>query len=261
MIRKLAIISGSAFVLSVACLAGAAGLASHDIAKNGGIWTLSDVGDGDNNIHFMKTTKAEIAPTVTRTLVWSGSEQLKIDVPAEVVYTQGATPSVTVNGPKALTDRVRLESGRLYLADGPDVEKVVQFRFGPGHIEAHASDELKIVITAPSVKDFEISGSGDLRVSAYDQPSIDLSISGSGSAEVTGKAKALKLDITGAGEADLSGLSVEDADVSISGSGDATIAPTGKVKVDVSGSGNVDLQTRPAQLDTRISGAGSVEQD
>lgn len=258
MIRKLAIISGSAFVLSVACLAGAAGLASHDIAKNGGVWTLSEAGD---HVRFMKTAKTEITPSVTRTLNWSGGEQLRIDVPAEVVYTQGATPSVTVNGPKALTDRVRLENGRLYLADGADVEKVVQFRFGPGHIEAQSSDELKIVITAPSVKDFEISGSGDLRVSAYDQPTIDLSISGSGSAEVTGRAKALKLDITGAGEADLSGLTVEDADVSISGSGDASIAPTGKVKVDVSGSGNVDLKTRPAQLDTRISGAGSVEQD
>jgi len=259
MIRKLFIVAGAGFVLSVACIAGATALASHEVAKNGGVWTLSE--SGNRHIRIPHRTNTPVAPSVTRTLSWSGADRLLIDVPAEVVYTQGATPSVTVNGSKILVERVRLENGRLYLADGPDAEHTLEFRFSSGGIQAHSNDALKIVITAPSVKDFEIAGSSDLRVSGYDQPSLDLRISGSGSAEVSGRAKSLKLDISGAGEADLANLNVEDADVSISGSGDATIAPTGKVKVDVSGSGNVELKTRPAYLDSRISGAGSVEQE
>ncbi|MFT3997795.1 MAG: DUF2807 domain-containing protein [Asticcacaulis sp.] len=259
MIRKLFIVAGSGFVLSVACIAGATALASHDIAKNGGVWTLSEA--GDKHIRFVEKTSARVEPPVTKTLAWTGGERLLVDIPAEVVYTQGATPSVTINGDKLMTDRVRLENGRLFLADGPDVRSTVEFHFSSGNIEAHSNDALKIVITAPSVKDFEIVGSSDLRISAYDQPSLDLRISGSGSAEVSGRAKALKLEISGAGEADLRELTVEDADINISGSGDATIAPTGKVKVDVSGSGNVELATRPAQLDSKISGAGSVEQE
>lgn len=259
MIRKLFIVAGAGFVLSVACIAGATALASHEIAQNGGVWTLSE--SGNHHIRFPRRTNTPVAPSVTRTLAWSGNDSLRIEVPAEIVYTQGATPSVAVYGTKAMTDRVRLENGRLYMIDGTDEGNTVEFRFNHGDFETHSSDELKIVITAPSVKDFEIAGSSDLRVSGFDQPSLDLRISGSGSAEVSGRAKSLKLDITGSGEADLADLRVEDADVSISGSGDATIAPTGKVKVDVSGSGNVELKTRPAQLDSKISGAGSVEQE
>lgn len=49
MIRKLFIVAGAGFVLSVACLSGAAALASKEMAAGGWDWSVIEHGD---NIRF-----------------------------------------------------------------------------------------------------------------------------------------------------------------------------------------------------------------
>ncbi|MDC7683412.1 DUF2807 domain-containing protein [Asticcacaulis sp. BYS171W] len=256
MIRKLFIISGAGFVLSVATLAGAVALAGHDMSVNP--WSMREVGD---NIRLYRgELKAE--PSISRTLDWKAGAMLDLDLPAEVIYTQGDTTLVTVEGPKVLADRVRLDKGRLYMVDGPKYEKVVNIRWSHGSIHSETNDDrLRVLVTAPSVKAFNLTGDARLKVDAYDQPAIDLTITGNGYARIKGQAKTLKLDISGYGEADLESLRVEDADVNISGSGETTIAPRKNAKVEVSGEGEVRIASHPEKLDTKISGEGTVEQE
>ena len=46
----------------------------------------------------------------------------------------------------------------------------------------------------------------------------------------------------------------------IDGSGEATLAPTGAANINISGSGDVTLLTRPAKLESTVSGSGSIRQ-
>lgn len=255
MIRTLLIIAGAALVLCVATLSGAAAIGGNELARHGWAWTFHDE-DGDN-IRFERVEN-DRGPEVTRTLPWTGGAQLAIDLPGEVTYVQGDAKTVTIAGPRALTDRVQLLQGdRLTFNDGDDTEQVL-VRWGPGGVR---SDELRITVTAPDVTIFNLSSSANLLVRNYDKPRIALIMSGSGDVRVQGRAEDARIDISGSGDADLSTLELANATIDIDGSGEAELAATGQVNVDISGSGDVNLTRRPAQLTQTVSGSGEVRQD
>ncbi|MDY6923601.1 MAG: DUF2807 domain-containing protein [Pseudomonadota bacterium] len=248
MIRTLLIITGASLVLCAASLAGAAALGGNDLARHGWSWTFRD----DGNEETVRFQRADNSPRVTRTFAWEGGDRLDIDVAADVTYVQGDEASVTVVGPREQVEGLRLDAGRLTFDDDDNVEVVV---FG-----WHNSDRLQITVTAPSVRSFNLSSSGDLDIRDYDQPSLAVAINGSGEVKATGRTETVDLDISGSGEADLSGLETRDADVDISGSGEALVGPTGAARISIAGSGDVDLTRRPASLSQSISGSGDVNQ-
>lgn len=257
MIRTLLIIAGAALVLCVATLSGAAAIGGNELARHGWEWTFHDE-DGDN-IRFERVD-GDLGPNATRTLPWAGGAMLVIDLPGEVTYVQGDAKTVTITGPKALTDRVQLLQGdRLTFNDGDDTEQVL-VRWGPGGLSAH-DDQLKITVTAPDVTIFNLTSSANLLVRDYDKPRLALIMSGSGDVRVQGRAEDARIDISGSGDADLSGLELTDVTIGIDGSGEAEVAATGQVNVDISGSGDVSLTRRPAQLTQTVSGSGEVRQN
>lgn len=249
MIRTLLIITGASLVLCVAALGGAAALGSRDIARHGGSWTFWE----DGEPHTVRVLRSDRGPRVTRTLAWDGGDRLDVEVAADVTYVQGETASVVVSGPKEQVDGLRLTAGRLTFDD--DDNRIDHVVFGWGD-----SVPLRITVTAPSVRAFNLSSSGDLLIRDYDQPDLFVAIDGSGEVVATGRTEAVELDISGSGEADFSGLLTRDADVEISGSGEAIVGPTGAARIAISGSGDVDLSRRPASLTQSISGSGDVNQ-
>ena len=250
MIRTLLIITGASLVLCIAALGGAAALGGNDLARHGWTWTFRGHGDGhDETVRFQR---ADSGPSVTRTLPWDGGERLDIDVAADVTYIQGEEASVEVVGPRDQVEGLRLDGGRLTFDDDDNVDVVV---FGWRN-----SDRLRITVTAPSVRNFNLSSSGDLTIRDYDQPGLFVAILGSGEVDASGRTEAVELDISGSGEADFSGLETRDADIEISGSGEAIVGPTGAARIAISGSGDVDLTRRPASLTQSISGSGDVNQ-
>lgn len=254
MIRTLLIIAGASLVLALASIAGAAALGGREFAANGYQWTILD-SDGDG-VRFERST-GERGPDVARTLQWNGTDTLRLDIPGQVVFTQGSTPSVTVTGSQTAIDRLRLENGRLYMTEG---QESVTFDWRNGLHAWSDADSLRIAITAPSVNAFQINGSADLRIVDYDQPRLSLDISGSGEATVHGRTRQASVDVSGSGEADLEGLTTTDADVDIAGSGEVRVGPTGRATIDISGSGDVTLTTRPASVQSNISGSGDIDQ-
>lgn len=248
MIRTLLIITGASLVLCVAALAGAAAIGGNDLARHGWSWTFRE-GGHEETVRFQR---ADNGPRVTRTLAWDGSDRLDIDVNADVTYVQGDAASVEIVGPRDQVEGLRLRGGRLTFNDDDHTEVVV---FGWRN-----HDRLQITVTAPSVRTFNLSSSGDLVIRDYDQPSLTIAINGSGEVEAAGRTEAVDLDISGSGEADLSGVETRDADIDISGSGEAAVGPTGAARITISGSGDVDLTRRPASLTQSISGSGDVSQ-
>lgn len=256
MIRTLLIITGASLVLCIAALGGAAALGGNDLARHGWAWTFHDE-DGDN-VRFERV-RGDAGPEVTRTLPWTAGAMLEVDIPGEITYIQGDAKTVVISGPKALADRVQLLGDRLTFNDGDDTEQVL-VHWGPGGVRTR-EQRLRITVTAPDVRIFNLMSSADLQVRDYDQPHLSLIISGSGDATVQGRTELARLNLSGSGDADLSDVELADADVDIQGSGGAQLAATGEVDVDISGSGDVDLLRRPASLKQTLSGSGHVQQD
>jgi len=259
MIRKLFIVAGAGFVLSLACLAGTAALVRHDLKGDGFNLVNREM---DEHFHITPAGKITPQPIVSQTLDFKATDVLGIDAPAEVTFTQGTTESLSVTGSKDLVERLQYKDGRLYLTPGDKVTKGVNLKLVGNRVETHPiGGELKITVTAPAIKRFDITGAGDVTIKGYDQPDLALNISGAGKVEAEGRTQRLNLNISGVGNADLGQLKVTDADVRISGMGDADIAATGALRADISGTGNINLKTRPASLEKHISGMGSIDED
>lgn len=104
--------------------------------------------------------------------------------------------------------------------------------------------------------DLNISGSGtiDLGLEADD---INARISGSGKINMEGIGDQLDLDVSGSGDLTAFGLTLRTADITISGSGDAEVFVTDTLLVRISGSGDVFYKGNPS-VDVSISGSGRV---
>lgn len=257
MIKTLFIIAGAGVVLATASLAGAAALAGGDLKHNDWTWTVDGDDVGGDNFH-MRRGGGE--PDVTRTLTWAGGDRLQIEVPGEVVYVQGAAPGVVVTGPKSLADRIRISGDRLTLDDYGRSEHGYIRWTGDGFRVWSAEDQLKVTVTAPAVRSFDVVGSSDVTIRDYDQPALNLILSGSGDVTASGSARTVQIDVSGSGDADLAALNTVDADVRVSGSGDVRVGPTGKADIDISGSGDVDLTRRAAAVIRTLSGSGDLDE-
>ncbi|HEX3365827.1 GIN domain-containing protein [Phenylobacterium sp.] len=245
MIRVLVMIAVTGFLVSVVTISSAVAIAGPDLFTDailnhsfiGGHWT------GDDDFSWEKDSHS--GPQATREMAWTGGDTLEVDVPAQITYTQApGDGKITVTGPQRTLDNLEVDGGRL--------------RFGHGHYR-HGGD-LTIVMTAPAVTHFDLRGSGRLNIEGYKQDKLNLDISGSATVSAKGEAKGLQLSMSGSSETDLADLKLSDADVNIEGSGQATLAPTGAAIVDISGSGDVTLLTRPSKLESNVSGSGSIHQ-
>lgn len=257
MIRTLLIIAGAAFVLALASIGGAMALGGRDLAANGWSWTFTSADGESVRLDRVRGGQPhDLGPMTNRTEAWTGGDTLAIDSSLDVDFVQGPANTVEIHGPKGLADRVRIENGRIFLAPG---EERVVFGWDDNGLTGHAErDELKIIVTAPSITRFDMRGSPDLTVSGYDQPTMTVDISGSGTVKASGRTDALTVDVAGSGEAELADLVAGAARVDVSGSGQAEINARDEAAIDISGSGNVDLTQRPTRLNQNISGSGSV---
>lgn len=122
-------------------------------------------------------------------------------------------------------------------------------------------DDVEVFVTLPSLVYTSISGSGSISISG-NFPLVnrfEASISGSGKVDVENTFETQKaiVDISGSGNANLQQLVSRQAEISISGSGDARITARELLKVQISGSGKAYYWGTPL-VDSHISGSGSI---
>jgi hypothetical protein len=203
---------------------------------------------------------------IDRTLTWEGdAEALTINVPAEVLFTDGPEARVVAHGPAWLVNQLEMDDG--------DLRTDRRIR----HLD---DDDLKLTITAPNVRAFKVNGAAKLTIKDIDNPEVAVTINGAsevslenlksqkvsihvngaGDVSASGQVDALTLKISGAGDADLGRLKARSADLAISGMGEITAAPTEEAEVSIAGAGEVKLLTRPPRLRTHIAGAGNISQ-
>jgi len=248
MIRVLVMIAVTGFLVSVVTLSTAIAIGGPEVFTDS-VWNRLDshwgwVFDDNAPRHWGLHADRDGGAQGSRELAWSGADTLDIDLPAEVTFTQAPGPGkLTITGPQHEIDNIELDGGHL-------------------HLRHHSMQwgDVTIVMTAPSVTHFDVSGSGKLAIESYSQDKLSVDLSGDADVSAKGQTKSLALSVSGSGDTDLSGLKVGDASVAIDGSGAATLAPTGSATIDISGSGDVTLLTRPSKLESNVSGSGSIHQ-
>ncbi len=173
---------------------------------------------------------------------WDGGDTVDIAVPGTVHYRGGSGDEVIARGSREAIAHIRVRNG-----------KITQSWSG-----RWARRDLDITLPGRTFRTIEISGSNRLIMQDVNQPSLDLSISGSGSVRAQGASERVKLSIAGSGKAKLAELTMKRLDIDISGSGKAEAAPQDEVNIDIAGSGDVRLLSDPERMHTDIAGSGRV---
>jgi Putative auto-transporter adhesin, head GIN domain len=124
-------------------------------------------------------------------------------------------------------------------------------------ISTSGSGDIKLeAFNTPALK-VSLSGSGDARLNALTTDDLGIRISGSGDVSANGKASKLSVSIAGSGDVRLADLRSDDVQVQIAGSGDATLNAEKTLTVSIAGSGDVSYTGNPT-VKSSVAGSGSV---
>lgn len=267
LIRNTLIVAGASFALAVGCFAGVAAIAGPEIMKNGWTWPIDSDGEtvvfrqGGKVVRTSREATRVDTTIVDRSFAWSGKDQLTVDLPVDVVFVQGAEAKIVASGPKSYIDRLRVDGGRVWLNDDENGQHgAVTLDYRGIRFESD-SERMKITVIAPDVTKFDVRGSGDLKIRKYDHPSFTVQVSGSGDVDAEGLTQAVAVDNSGSGYVNLAELKGQDAVVDVSGSGGGAVFATGKARIDISGSGDVELRTEPKSVSSEVTGSGEVRRE
>lgn len=230
MIRRLLIVFASGLVLSILLLSGAWAIGGNELMTH--IET-----DWDDESH---------GPKVSKTFDFAGDKILTIDGPVSLHFTRGDAAQMIVEGPDSTMKGLRWEDGRL----------------SPHSRHGHWSGGgLDVTITAPQLTGLILRGASDVELDALDQPSLSIDAHGAVDLDANGKVQTLSIKSHGAGDIDLERLAANDASVQVAGVGDVDLSAIGKVVVEISGAGDINLHRKPAELTSKVSGLGSGSHD
>ncbi|RYY90359.1 MAG: DUF2807 domain-containing protein [Chitinophagaceae bacterium] len=136
---------------------------------------------------------------------------------------------------------------------------------------------LTIYVTAPSLRDLTVTGSGDVNSQgkitgdalkiqvtgsgnitlSLDMPTVEAQVTGSGTMNLSGATRSFRTETHGSGEIHAFDLLAEETHVEVSGSGDAEVFASKQLDVEVSGSGDVAYKGT-ANVRKQVHGSGSV---
>jgi hypothetical protein len=183
------------------------------------------------------------ATATSRELEWDGSNILGLSVGGDATYIRGSDDKVHASGDTQLLAHLQVHDAEIRLdCNG-------------GHFD---TSNLVISLPGREFKAFAVLGSGALSLRKLDQQTLKVTIAGSGSVKAQGRVVDADLDIAGSGNADMGEVAAATAKVQIAGSGNADIAPHEEADIHIVGSGNVNLHTSPARMETHIMGSGRV---
>lgn len=185
---------------------------------------------------------------ITETREVSGFSGIDLSGSGDVIITQGAEESLTIETDDNIMEDVKAE------VDGDTLE--LGFKSG---VRPLSPTRLVFRVSVTDLSRLSVSGSGDFESEMIDTDSLEVKVSGSGTVNIadlsTGK---VEVDISGSGEVDLEGTA-DTQDINISGSGKYLAGDLlcGSVKVDISGSGEATVWAKE-KLDANVSGSGSI---
>jgi len=184
----------------------------------------------------------------------------------EIILVESNNPGVTISTDQNLMDLIKVEVndgvleisslGNIRPTDGssirisyPELNRIDV----AGAAEVHAEN----VITG---RDFSLhmSGAGEVDLE-LDLQYLEIDVSGAGSIELSGSVDRQRVSMSGAGGYDGKELRSHECTISISGVGGAAVYADEKITANVSGIGGVEYFGNPSDVQTDVSGLGSID--
>jgi len=192
---------------------------------------------------FVGTPGSGVSATETRTV--SEFHAVAVSGSSDVNISIGDETSVTVTCDDNLLESIRTEvvSGKLKI-------------WGEGSYSTRIGVTVDVIV--PSLDEISVSGSADVVANGIKEDSFKVSISGSGDAKINGEVDSLDLSISGSGNAELRSLKAKSVQVQTSGSGDATVFASESVDAKSSGSSDIKVHGKPADINQKTSGSGDI---
>lgn len=142
----------------------------------------------------------------------------------------------------------------------------------------YTRSKIQVDVVVPKLSAISVAGSGNVRLSPFSTPSLQLSVAGSGDMKFeqlkaeqlsiaisgsgdiggSGTVQRVKASVAGSGDVRLADLKADEVEVRIAGSGDAQVQAMKTLDVTIAGSGDVTY-TGDAQVKSKVSGSGSVK--
>lgn len=206
--------------------------------------------------------------SITTTAAATGSfAKVKALGPDNIVFVTGATFSIKAEGNAKAIDTLRFkikdntiligrEKGKWFGDEGKGVTITITAPTLSEASLAGSGDFTADKMTGDNVE-VKIAGSGSLKVAAVDAQKLHTKIAGSGDAMIAGTAANVDFAVLGSGSIDAQKLTTTDAEVSIAGSGDVRLNATGQVEAKVAGSGDINV-TGGAKCTSKSMGSGSI---
>lgn len=170
---------------------------------------------------------------------------LRLEAPANITYTVGGPPLLTVSAQANILPLVTavVENGVLVVSIKGSVT---------------LSEPIKVVASGPHLNGLSSMGTGQISLRGASGNELRVKVSGSGAVVLTGLVGRLVANVTGSGDLDASALKSDVVEATVSGSGGVKAHALKEVRADVSGSGSIQILGQPTQRHVEKSGSGQV---
>ena len=187
--------------------------------------------------------------TITETRTVGSFTGVRLEGSGNATITYSEDQEVKVSGFQNL-----LAVYRTYVDNG-----VLVLKFDEQHYNVR-NNNINVYIKVPVMNNLYINGSGKINMSDYMLGNkISATINGSGDIYCSNsKYNESRLEINGSGYLHMQELQTKNGEAIIHGSGNIDMHCTDKLKVNISGSGNIRYWGNPTSIDTQISGSGHV---
>ena len=154
------------------------------------------------------------------------------------------------------TLRIRVKKGYNLKSDNPLRVYVSAPVFDEVTLDGSGNITSQSMLVNPDDMTLKLSGSGNIEIQV-NTPNLKSELSGSGNIKLSGSADKWITALSGSGNIYCFGLNTQTAQVSINGSGNAEITASQKLTLKVNGSGQIRYKGSP-NVESHINGSGSV---
>jgi len=118
---------------------------------------------------------------------------------------------------------------------------------------------IKVTVTMKELEAAEVSGSGNMTLIGVPGGAVQVEISGSGNITAAGVADSVEVNLDGSGNILCGELQAKTAVIRLDGSGNVAVYASQSLDAAIGGSGNVQYGGDPTQLQTSVTGSGSID--
>jgi hypothetical protein len=178
-------------------------------------------------------------PRVEKTFDLTGFDGIEVVGVYDMDVTVGKAFSIEASGREKEMSRMTasVKNGVLVLETN---EKKKRKGWGKNNTRS-----IDINITLPALNSLEITGIGNGEINGIDSDDFTVEVSGIGAMELNGRCGQLRAEYSGMGDLDAKGLKCKSVDVDMSGMGSASVYASEDVDADMSGMGSIDVYGSP----------------